>query len=60
MTGYEAANLALTRLGYGDSTHADIIPVEEDEAHIRIARAVKKSSDAVVERLNPFSDFFMV
>lgn len=41
VTGLEAANLVITYLGEG--TPAKILPVEADEAHIQVARAVNKT-----------------
>ena len=41
VTGLEAANLVVDRFGVG--TKANIIPVEADEPHIKIARTVNKT-----------------
>ena len=41
VTGLEAANLAVSYLGQGQPS--DIIPVEEDEAHIQMARSLNQS-----------------
>lgn len=60
MTGYEAANATLNFLGYETSAHKDIIPIEEDEPHIIVARRAYKALERVKSALNPFSDFFMI
>lgn len=60
VTGYEAANHVLDYFGYGEETRADIIPVEPDEAHIVIARQLRKATRDLVDMVNPFSDFFML
>ncbi|MDY6803862.1 MAG: FAD-dependent oxidoreductase [Cyanobacteriota bacterium] len=41
VTGLEAANLAINLLGSGEK--ANIIPVEPDEEHIKVARTVNRS-----------------
>lgn len=60
VTGYEAANATLGHLGFDKSTHAKIIPVEEDEPHIKVARRVYKATERLRSSLNPFSEFFMM
>lgn len=60
VTGYEAANLTLKHLGYGEDAMHDIIPLEEDEVHIKVARRAKKSVDRFVKAVNPVADFFMI
>lgn len=59
VTGYEAANATLDYLDFDKSTHKDIIPVEEDEPHIVVARKVYKAAERLRDTLNPFSEFFM-
>jgi len=41
VTGLEAANLAVSYLGEG--TTAEILPVEEDEVHIQVARTLNQT-----------------
>lgn len=60
MTGYEAANLTLDYLGYGEVSHKEIIPIEEDEAHIKALRRVNSNVERFIDTLNPLSDFFMM
>lgn len=60
VTGYEAANAALDYHGYDRSTFKEIIPVEEDEAHIVVARRVRKAAERLLQTANPLSDFFMM
>jgi len=60
VTGYEAANATLDYLGFGEESHVDIIPVEEDEPHIVIARKAYKAAERLRNTVNPFADFFMV
>lgn len=59
MTGFEAANATLELFGRDRKFHRDIIPVEDDEAHIKAARAIYQAADRVQKTLNPFSDFLM-
>lgn len=58
VTGFEAANAALDHLGRKKSSHRDIIPVEEDEAHIQFARQIYKTVEQL-NRLNPLTNFLM-
>lgn len=58
VTGIEAANLAMTHLGFGEECHGKIIPLEPDESHIHAARTVQKELKRIVSRL-PGSDFFI-
>jgi uncharacterized protein with NAD-binding domain and iron-sulfur cluster len=58
VTGYEAANAAMTFLGYGPEAHATIIPLEPDEPHIRAARGLQKRVRGLA-RLLPGADFLM-
>lgn len=60
VTGYEAANATLEYLGYGKKALAQVIPVEEDEPHIVLARQVYKGVNRLRTALNPFSEFFMI
>jgi uncharacterized protein with NAD-binding domain and iron-sulfur cluster len=58
VTGYEAANAAMTYLGYGSENHAAIIPLEPDEPHILAARELRKGVRRFASLL-PGSKFFM-
>ena len=60
VTGYEAANHALSYLNYPSDSHMSIIPVEPDEPHIVIARRLRKTLRKVERSLNPTADFFMI
>lgn len=60
MTGFEAANATLDYLGRGETSHRQIIPVEEDEPHIMAARRIYQTVERFGETINPLSDFFMV
>jgi len=55
VTGLEAANLAIDRLGMGRP--ADIIPVEPDEPHIQVARSLNQMVRDVGKGLLP--DFWL-
>lgn len=59
MTGFEAANAALDCLGRDKSTHRKILPLEEDEPHIKAARRVYKTAERFEKLLNPLSNFYM-
>lgn len=59
VTGFEAANAALDFLGRGKESHRRIIPVEEDEPHIKAARRLYRRLEQATETFNPLSDFFM-
>lgn len=59
VTGYEAANATLDCLGYPPENHANIIPIEEDEPHIVVARRTYKIIEKLRRSVNPFSEFFM-
>jgi uncharacterized protein with NAD-binding domain and iron-sulfur cluster len=41
VTGLEAANLVISHLEEG--TPANILPIEEDEAHIQVARTINQT-----------------
>lgn len=58
VTGIEAANMAMSHLGYGEESHAKIISLEADEPHILIARFFQNQLKRSVSAL-PGSDFFM-
>lgn len=60
VTGYEAANATLSYLGFDKKAFARIIPVEEDEPHIVLARRAYKAVKRLRTAVNPFSEFFMV
>eukprot|EP00177_Eucheuma_denticulatum_P004503 GFKZ01008182.1.p1 GENE.GFKZ01008182.1~~GFKZ01008182.1.p1 ORF type:complete len:555 (-),score=56.42 GFKZ01008182.1:917-2581(-) len=57
VTGYEAANATLDYLGYDERSHANIIPVEEDEPQYVIGRRIYKATEQLRKTLNPFADF---
>ena len=56
VTGLEAANYVIDYLGEGEL--ANIIPVEEDEAHVKELRRLNSVLKELRSRL-PFSDFLM-
>lgn len=60
VTGYEAANATLDYLGYDGRSHANIIPVEEDEPQYVIGRRVYKAAEQLRTALNPFANFPLV
>eukprot|EP00737_Agarophyton_chilense_P001975 gb/GEZJ01002233.1/.p1 GENE.gb/GEZJ01002233.1/~~gb/GEZJ01002233.1/.p1 ORF type:complete len:557 (+),score=70.08 gb/GEZJ01002233.1/:5748-7418(+) len=60
VTGYEAANATLEYFGYEKSAQKTIIPVEEDEPHIIVARRVYKALERIRRQFNPFSGLFIV
>ena len=41
VTGLEAANLVISQLGEG--TYANVLPIEQDEAHIQTLRQVNRN-----------------
>ncbi|NEP46014.1 MAG: amine oxidase, partial [Okeania sp. SIO2H7] len=51
VTGLEAANLVIDLLGVGEK--ADIIPVEPDEEHIKVARTINRSLRDVSKSIFP-------
>ncbi|HEY9829914.1 MAG TPA: FAD-dependent oxidoreductase [Stenomitos sp.] len=55
VTGLEAANIAIAYLGYG--RNANIIPVEPDEPHIQLGRAINKTVRGLGKDLLP--DFWL-
>lgn len=59
VTGYQAANLALTHMGYGSESHTKVIRLEPDEPHILAGRRVLRQLQDATSRL-PGSDFFML
>lgn len=52
MTGLEAANNVIQHLGVGNK--ASIIPIEEDEPHVKQLRIVNKGAKEILSLL-PFS-----
>ncbi len=55
VTGLEAANLAVSYLGEGQ--RAKILPVEEDEAHIKVARSLNQTVRQLGKSILP--DFWL-
>lgn len=55
VTGLEAANLAVSYLGVGQPS--EIIPVEEDEAHIQMGRSLNQSLSDLGKSVLP--DFWL-
>ncbi|MDF5718674.1 MAG: FAD-dependent oxidoreductase [Rhizonema sp. NSF051] len=55
VTGLEAANLVISSLGEG--THANILPVEADELHIQVARAINQTVRQIGNSVLP--DFWL-
>ena len=51
MTGLEAANLVVKKFNFGEK--ANIIPVEPDEEHIKIARRINQSVREVGKSIFP-------
>lgn len=60
VTGYEAANATLSYLGFEKKALARIIPLEEDEVHIVLARRAYKAVERLRTAVNPFSEYFML
>jgi uncharacterized protein with NAD-binding domain and iron-sulfur cluster len=59
VSGIAAANAALTQLGFGKSSHAPIIALEEDEPHVLAARKFQRAVFDATSLL-PGADFFMM
>jgi uncharacterized protein with NAD-binding domain and iron-sulfur cluster len=51
VTGLEAANLVIERLGMGQK--ASIIPIEPDEPHIQVARTLNKTLRSLTQNFLP-------